>query len=352
MTVKPHSNGKWYSRFMIRGVSKHLLCAGATNKKEAEEIENAFKYKLQQQQNGVIPKDQKNVSLKRLRELYTSHAKTNHKKYRNQIYYLNALEAYFDNGKPVNNITPENIQKYIEYLRNKRNLKNSSINRHLEILSKMYNLAIDNNELTENPLRKVQKLKEDNHRIRFLTSDEERRLFESVELNAPFLKPIITTALQTGMRKGELLNLQWCNVDFINRLIHLLDTKTNKSREIPISDELYGVLLCLPMPTQYVFTNPETNLPYVDIKKSWHKVLNHAQIKNFRFHDLRHTFATRLVMAGVDFLTIMEILGHTSLQTTMRYSHVVPGRKMEAIKKLSMYIHNMEEPNDETSYQI
>lgn len=353
MTVKPNSkNGKWYCKFTINGVTKHLLCTGATNKKEAEEIENAFKFRLQQQLNGVIPKEQKNVYFDRLKELYIKHAKTNHKKYHNQIYYLNALDKYFNKGKPVNKIKPEDIQKYIEYLKDERHLKNSSINRFLEILSKMYNLAIDNNELTENPLKKVPKLPEDNHRIRFLSYDEERRLFESIELNAPFLKPIVTTALQTGMRKGEILNLQWCNIDFNNRLIHLLDTKTNKSREIPISDKLYPVLLCLPMPTSYVFTNPETNLPYVDIKKSWHKVLDYAQIKNFRFHDLRHTCATRLVMAGVDFLTTMEILGHTSLQTTMRYSHVVPGKKMEAIRKLSMYTYNMEEPNYEASYQI
>jgi len=337
MTVSKHENGKWYCKFTLRGKTKHLLCTGATTQKQAEEMENAFKFKLQQQLNGVMPKELKNVYFNRLKELYSEHAKTNHKKYRNQVYYLNALEKYFNNGKPVNSVKPTDIQKYIAYLRNERKLKNSSINRFLEILSKMYNLAIDNGELTENPLRKVEKLKEDNHRIRFLTDEEEVRLFNSIEINTPYLKPLVVTALQTGMRKGEILNMQWRNIDFNNRIIHILDTKSCDSREVPISDKLNNLLQTLPKEAEYVFINPITGMPYVDFKKSWYKVLDYAGIKGFCFHDLRHTFATRMVIAGVDFLTLMEILGHKNIKTTMRYAHVVPGRKMEAIKKLEEY---------------
>ena len=340
MTVKKHDNGKWYCRFSIKGERKHLLCAGATTEKEALEIENAFKYKLQQQMNGVIPKNQKNVYFNRLKELYIKHAKTNHKKYKNQIYYLNSLEKYFSNGKPVNTIKPEHIQRYIEYLRNsgkRGKRKNSSINRFLEILSKMFNLAIDNGELTENPLRKVPKLKEDNHIIRYLKSDEETRLYASIDDNAPYLRPIVTTALQTGMRRGEILNMQWKNIDFDTRNIHVLDTKSGDKRDIPISDELYGVLQSISRESKYVFINPQTNAPYVDIKKSFNMVREYAGIEDFRFHDLRHTFATRMIMTGVDLFTLMEILGHKQISTVMRYCHVIPGRKMEAVKKLANY---------------
>ena len=247
---------------------------------------------------------------------------------------------YFNNGKPVNTIKPEDIQKYIEYLRNsgkRGKRKNSSINRFLEILSKMFNLAIDNDELTENPLKKVQKLKEDNHRPRYLTNEEEHRLFLSINTIAPYLKPIVITALQTGMRRGEIFGMKWCNIDLSNRIIYVLDTKSGKSREIPISDILYNLLKLLPQESEYVFTNPQTKKPYVDIKKSFNLVIKQAQIKNFRFHDLRHTFATRMVMAGVDLFTLMEILGHTNVTTTMRYAHVIAGRKLEAIKKLETW---------------
>lgn len=303
-------------------------------------METTFKYNMMQEMNGVIPKKQKNVSFKRLKELYINHAKTNHKKYKNQRYYINILESYFGNGKPVNEIKPEDVNKFIEYLRKSGKhgqRKNSSINRFLEILSKMFNLAIDNGELTENPLRKVPKLHEDNHKIRYLTTDEESRLFANIDSKTPYLRPIVTTALQTGMRRGEIFGMKWENVDFISRNIHILDSKSGKSREVPINDKLYEVLQSLPKTSDYVFTNPKTNQPYVDIKKSFNLVIKQAHIENFCFHDLRHTFATRMVMADVDLFTLMEILGHNNVQTTMRYAHVIPGRKMEAINRLARY---------------
>lgn len=335
MTVAKHSNGKWYCRFSIKGKRQHLLCAGATTEKEALEIENAFKYKLQQQLNGIIPKELKNVYFKRLKELYIIHARNNHKKFKNQIYYLNNLERYFNNGKPVNSIKPSDIEKFKEYLKNGKNLKNSSINRYLEILSKMFNLAIDNGELTENPVSKAGTLKEDNITIRFLTIEEEKRLFRSIDEFAPFLRPIVTTALQTGMRRGEIFNLRW--FDIKNEYLELLETKSGHMRQVPISTKLKEVLDSIPKTSEYVFPNPKTKMPYTDIKKSWHKVLKNAGIENFRFHDLRHTVATRMVENGYEIPVIMAILGHRNIQTTMRYAHPVTDRKKAAIECLCSY---------------
>ncbi len=335
MSVKKHDNGKWYCRFSIRGNRQHLLCAGATTEKEALEIENAFKYKLQQQMNGVIPKDQKNVYFNRLKELYIKHAKNNHKKYKNQKYYLNGLEAYFSKGKPVNNIKPNDIETFKRYLRDTRNLKNSSINRYLEILSKMFNLAIDNIELTENPVSKAGMLREDNVEPRYLSAEEERRLFKSIDKVAPYLRPIVTMALQTGMRRGEILNLKWSDIK--NGYIQLLETKSGKSRNIPTSETLLNTLNSIPKSSEYVFINPKTNKPYTDFKKSWHKVLDDANIENFRFHDLRHTVATRMVEKGIDLLVVKDILGHTMIETTMRYAHPVTERKLAAIDVLNNY---------------
>lgn len=337
MKVKEEKSGKWYCRFYLAdGRDIHRLLRGATNIKQAKTLANQLQFDLEMEVRGQKPKELKNVYIKRLVELYTIHAKNNHKNFRSQPYYLRSLEKYFGNSKPANKIKPEDIEKYKTYLKETKQLKNSSINRYLEILSKMFNLAIANGELKENPVKGAT-LKEDNHRIRFLEEDEERRMFESIDVVAPYLRPIVIVALQTGMRRGEIFGMKWCNVDFNNRLIHVLNTKTGNSREIPISEKLYGLLISLPKESEYVFTNPKTNKPYVDIKKSWEKVMEDSNIKSFRFHDLRHTFATRMVMAGVDFLTLMELLGHTNITTTMRYSHVMAGRKMEAIEKLAAY---------------
>ena len=327
-------NGKFYCRFQLNGERHHRLCSGATSIKEAEKMENAFKYKLQQQQNGVIPKEEKNIPLNKLKQIYLDYSETNNRNYKNNLYYIKIIMDYFEENTPAQKILPQTIEKFKETLRIERNLKNSSINRYLEILSKMFNLGIDNGLITQNPVSKVKKLQEDNHKIRFLTIEEENRLYKALP---DFLKPIVTVALQTGMRKGEILNLQWNNIDFEYGFIELLKTKTGKARKIPISDKLMEILKNQEKESDYVFINPETGLPYVDIKKSFNKAKEEAGIKDFRFHDLRHTVATRLVEKGIDLLVVMDILGHTNIETTMRYAHPIPKRKQDAISVLNSY---------------
>ena len=102
------------------------------------------------------------------------------------------------------------------------------------------------------------------------------------------------------MRRGEILTLKWSNIDFEFGFIELLQTKSGKARKIPISDKLRKVLESIDRVSEYVFINPDTGLPYVDIKKSFNKAVATAGIKNFRFHDLRHTVATLLVEKGID----------------------------------------------------
>ena len=137
--------------------------------------------------------------------------------------------------------------------------------------------------------------------------------------------------------QGEILNLKWNNIDFEYNFIELLDTKSGKSRRIPLSNILKNILERLEKTSEYVFINPKTNKPYTDLKKSFKKVLMNANIENFRFHDLRHTVATRLVEKGIDLVVVQEILGHSKLTTTQRYAHPVPQRKLDAINVLNSY---------------
>jgi integrase len=178
-------------------------------------------------------------------------------------------------------------------------------------------------------------LQENNRRLRYLTQEECRALINGCDAHA---RPIVVMALNTGMRKGEILNLKWENIDLKNNFILLNQdqTKNGERKEIPINntlkEALKGITRRLDIP--YVFYNPKTDKPYDNIVKSFYTAMKRAGIKDFRFHDLRHTFASQLVMAGVDLTTVRELLGHKTLTMTLRYSHLAPSHKVNAVNIL------------------
>lgn len=119
--------------------------------------------------------------------------------------------------------------------------------------------------------------------------------------------------------------------------IDLLKTKTNRPRKIPLSTGLKAVLRTIKQESKYVFINPKTKTAYKDITKAFKTVLQDAKIENFRFHDLRHTVATRLVEKNIDLFVVQDILGHSKITTTQRYAHPVPQRKLDAVEILDNY---------------
>ena len=159
------------------------------------------------------------------------------------------------------------------------------------------------------------------------------------------MKPILICALNTGMRRGEILNLTWKCTDLRNKYITLIETKSGKMRKIPISSTLLQELLVLNnnRRSEYVFVNPDTGKPYVDVKRSFKSLCDTANITGLRFHDLRYTAATRMVASGIDLVTVKKILGHADLKTTSRYAHPVPELKQRAVEALDNY-NNLANP--------
>lgn len=200
----------------------------------------------------------------------------------------------------------------------------------------MFTMAVKWGRAQRNPVKEVKMFKEPKGRERILSEEEEGRLLEAVEstTKSQHLTPIIITALNTGMRKGEILNLKWSNVDFKGRVITVEGTKNGEIRKIPMNQKLTEALgnakkiAC----NEYVFS--ENGKPYGDVKTGWWTALKRARIEGLTFHSLRHTFGTRLGMNGYDIKTIAELMGHKDIKMTMRYSHPTPEHKRMAVESL------------------
>jgi integrase len=221
--------------------------------------------------------------------------------------------------------------------------KPASNNKITNILKHMFNKATEWEMVgseTLKRIRKVKPLKDEGKRLRYLSIEECNALINVCDNH---LKPIVVTALNTGMRRGEILNLKWDQVDLKHGFILLDRTKNGERREIPINRTLEALFLDKSLIRRidipYVFYDPVTGNPYQDVKRSFNTALRKAKIRDFHFHDLRHTFASHLVMSRVDITTVSRLLGHKSLSMTLRYSHLAPSHMVKAVDVLDTVLN-------------
>ena len=265
--------------------------------------------------------------------------KTNKKRSYARDEQIAAVLCDFFKGKTLKEIKKSDVEKLKEVrseslTRYERKRSPATVNRELAVLSAIFTLAVDDELIPSNPCRKVKPLRMDNTRSRYLSADEEKKLLAALD-GEPWLKNIVVMAIHTGMRRGELFNLMWFDVDFARGVIHVRNTKTDRDRVVPMNKAVCEMLERQPKASGYVFPSPRTGERLVDIKHKFDEARMAAGISDFRFHDLRHTAATRLADAGVNVVVIAEILGHGDIRTTKRYSHAMEEAKREAVEKLS-----------------
>jgi integrase len=270
-------------------------------------------------------------------EEYMEYAKAHKQSFRRDASMMKNILAFFGSRR-LDEITPALVEKYmLRRLNDKiikgrlvieKKLKPATVNRELAVLKRMFNLAILWKKAKENPVRAVKFFKEDPFPERILTYEEEERL---LRCSSERLRPVVIMALNAGMRYGEIISLKWEFVDLRNRVIRVVKTKNGKMRKIPINSLLLNVLESMPKTGENVFGGEK---PYKSIRNSFEKACKDAGIKNLRFHDLRHMFATRMAENNVDLRALQDILGHSSLNMVMRYSHPTAGHKLEAVEKL------------------
>lgn len=268
------------------------------------------------------------------------YAKSNKKTWKNDLSCLEAnLKPFFGRSK-LNDITPLQIEKY-RTKRLEKGVTKSTVNRELALMKKMFNLAIDWNFIEENPVSKIKFFSEkDTLKERILSREEEDRLLET---SIAHLKSILIVALNTGMRLGEILSLNWGQVDFEKKMIRVEKTKSGEIRYINMNTTLKEELKRIRAEgesTVYTFTNSKTGKPFTTVKTAFKAACRRAGIKGLRFHDLRHTFASRLVESGVDLITVRDLLGHSTVKVTERYTHPNHSIKKEAVEHLVQKIPN------------
>ena len=211
-------------------------------------------------------------------------------------------------------------------------------NRYRALLSLVFRQAMRNGKADSNPARLVGARPENNARIRYLLDEEEAELRKAMAGRYDWHAPILDVALHTGMRLSEQFTLSWDQVDLTRREITLDETKNGSSRTIPLNAVAMAAFRQMTerphLKTGRVFRSARGEA--VGSPRAWFTVaIKDAGIKKFRWHDLRHTFCSRLAMAGVDIRTIAQLAGHKTLAMAMRYSHLSPSHNLSAIERLT-----------------
>ena len=227
-------------------------------------------------------------------------------------------------------ISRKKISKY-KVLRKDEGARPSSINRELAMLSKAFTLALEDWEWingNDKPFSKISYEKENNERDRWLIEDEEKRLLE----NSPgWLREIISFALNTGLRQDELLSLEWNRVNLFRKTILIQNTKNGKPKTVPLNQIAIGVIerkseeKVRRLKNDFVFVSSHgTKIDRHNLRRAFNNAVRKAEIEDFKFHDLRHCFCTKLAQRGVDIYKIAKLAGHEDIRMTQRYSHHCP----------------------------
>ncbi|MFC2169929.1 tyrosine-type recombinase/integrase [Acidobacteriota bacterium] len=323
---------RWYVYFYdAKGKRQRRVAKNAKNREEAlAELKQTV---LNEHYGRDAEARNKNLSFKEFAQCYLNdYSKVKKRAWeKSDKVYLNANLIPFFGEYNLVQIDMLLIEKYIAKRLNDK-VQKSSINRDLSCLRKMLNKAVDWNYLVMNPAAKVKLFPEkDNIRSRVLTEEEEAKLLEE---SANHLKPILITALNTGMRRGEILKLTWNQINFETKQIRVENTKSGRARIIPINWGLYEVFVNLRSNagnSSFVFFNTKTGKPFTTIKTAFNAACRRANVKGLWLHDLRRTFACRLLYNGADIETVKSLLGHHSLVVTQRYTHSNDERKKIAV---------------------
>jgi integrase len=331
-------NGKYYFYDFVYEGKRYRKSCRTTDKKLAEQIEISVKNDIIKREHSLPTNKNKNLLFETAWENYLKNNGNSEKAIERKIIAAKHFLPFFKN-KILTAIMPLDIKNYqierkleLLSLEKNKNKKESeinfrSVNYEIIIISNFFNFCIERGYAEKNPASKIKKLNE-LKRLKTLSDNDIMKLINGT--TNKLTKDLITFLIYTGCRKGEALNLKWDDVDLQNDIIAIKGTKTKYDRYIPASKPLKELLSNIDKKSEYVFCD-KTGKKLDNFKRSFHTACKNAGLKDLRIHDLRHVFASKMVMNGTSLYITGELLGHRTTQMTKRYSHLVPSTLKKAV---------------------
>jgi len=242
----------------------------------------------------------------------------------NRVGRIRTLVRWFGD-RPAAQVTAQDIERRLTELAT--NSTPATVNRYHALIRRVFSLGVRNGKVDSNPARRIRQRREDNARVRFLSAEEEAALRGKIRELYPEREGEFDLALHTGMRWSEQYGLRWPEVDAKHAILTIRRSKPGERRYVPLNSVASAAVEALRRTDETVCAPGQ---------RDWfERVVKEARVRNFLWHDLRHTFASRLAMNGESILTIKELLGHKTLAMTLRYAHLAPDFKRAAVERLA-----------------
>ena len=341
--------GTWVVEFSLRGHYVKKAIPEARTRKQAEQVETQIKQAI------FDSKYNRASAITRFTDfvngVFLPWARENKRSWEDDEQRVEKVKEFFGQ-RAIRDITPMLIEKFKSELRKsdsryKRPFSPATVNRYPQVLSRVLSMAYENGILDGNPMSRVKRLREPEPRERYLNQyadGEEKRLMKSLAVYGEHVVALAELDLEVGMRLGELLNARWADVDEVNKCISITQTKNDKPRLVPLTGRGREILKRLRQDApdeELIFDQRRTGRKRRQLMVCFKQAVKAAGLKDFHFHDLRHTFATRLRAANVHEYDIADLLGHSTTpndtrntKVTRGYAHSVPKRLRDAVDSL------------------
>ena len=342
-------HGTWVVEFSLRGHYIKEAIPEARTRKQAEQVETQIMQAIfdrKYNRASAVTRFSDFVD-----DVFLPWTRENKRSWEDDEQRVGKVKEFFGQ-RAIRDITPMLIEKFKSELRKsdsryKRPFSPATVNRYLQVLSRVLSMAYENGIVDGNPMSRVKRLREPEPRQRYLNQyadDEEERLMKTLVGYGEHVVALAELDLEVGMQLGELLNARWADVDEVNQYISITQTKNDKPRLVPLTARAMGILKRLRQDApdeELIFDQHRTGRKRRQLMVCFEQAVKESGIDNFHFHDLRHTFATRLRAANVHEYDIADLLGHSTTpgetrntKVTWGYAHGVPKRLRDAVDSL------------------